>query len=115
MAPRFIGALPRTLGALGRAALDTTESRALLAEAEAAGVVHAVNFEFRHDPARVKVRELIAGGAVGVPQQFWWTHTSDAWRRRRVSKACSSWFAANRESNWPSVSCACVSASLHSP
>jgi len=54
----------------------------LVAQAEATGVVHAVNFEFRHDPARVRLRALVAGGAVGRPEQFGWTHASDAWRRR---------------------------------
>ena len=54
----------------------------LVAQAEATGVVHAVNFEFRHDPARLRLRQLLADGAIGVLQQFAWTHASDAWRRR---------------------------------
>ena len=57
-------------------------ARELVEAAEAAGVVHAVNFEFRHDPARVRLRQLVADGAVGSPEQFAWTHASDAWRRR---------------------------------
>jgi predicted dehydrogenase len=60
--------------------LDATEARAMLHEAAAAGVVHLVNFEFRHDPARLRLRALIEAGAVGRPEQLHWTHLSRAWR-----------------------------------
>ena len=63
-------------------AMDAVEAAALLKDALAAGVVHAVNFEFRHDPARLQLHRLVADGGVGVPQQFAWTHASNVWRRR---------------------------------
>src|SRR2546428_9386214 len=57
-------------------AMDAEEAAALVAEAEAAGVVHLVNFEFRHQPARVRLRELLAEGAIGRPEHLLWTHYS---------------------------------------
>ncbi len=44
-----------------------TEAREMRDAANAAGVLHFVNFEFRHDPVRSKVAELIASGAIGRP------------------------------------------------
>jgi predicted dehydrogenase len=44
-----------------------TEAREMRDSANAAGVLHFVNFEFRHDPVRSKVAELIASGAIGRP------------------------------------------------
>jgi predicted dehydrogenase len=46
-------------------ALDGEESAALEAEARAAGVVALCNFEFRYEPARAILRELVADGALG--------------------------------------------------
>lgn len=56
--------------------LDAGESAALLSEAEAAGVVHLVNFELRHEPARVQLKRLLADGAVGRVEHVTWTHHS---------------------------------------
>ena len=49
---------------------------AMLAHAEAAGVVHLVNFEFRCDPMRGRLRELVRGGAIGAVEHVQWTHVT---------------------------------------
>ena len=71
-------------------ARDTREAREMLAMAERAGVVHAIDHEFRYTPARSKVKELLAAHAIGEmrlalvmemtgmlvdpakPRQEWW-------------------------------------------
>jgi predicted dehydrogenase len=71
-------------------ARDTAEAREMLAMAERAGVVHAIDHEFRYTPARSKVKELIEAHAIGEmrlalvmemtgmlvdparPRQEWW-------------------------------------------
>jgi predicted dehydrogenase len=71
-------------------ARDTREAREMLAAAERAGVVHAIDHEFRYTPARSKVKELLDARAVGEmrlalvmemtgmlvdparPRQEWW-------------------------------------------
>jgi predicted dehydrogenase len=49
------------------------EAEAMAARAEAAGVVHLVNFEFRHQPARVTMHALITSGAIGRPEHLAYT------------------------------------------
>ncbi len=44
---------------------SSEEGAALTAEAKAAGVINLLNFEFRHQPARRKMRELITSGELG--------------------------------------------------
>ena len=44
---------------------NADEAREMLEAAKAAGVLHFLNYEFRHQPARLKVRELIQSGAIG--------------------------------------------------
>jgi len=71
-------------------ARDTAQAREMLAAAERAGVVHAIDHEFRYTPARSKVKELIDAHAIGEmrlalvmemtgmlvdparPRQEWW-------------------------------------------
>lgn len=71
-------------------ARDTGEAREMLAAAERAGVVHAIDHEFRYTPARSKVKELLEARAIGEmrlalvmemtgmlvdptrPRQEWW-------------------------------------------
>jgi predicted dehydrogenase len=71
-------------------ARDTDEAREMLAAAERAGVVHAIDHEFRYTPARSKVKELLEASAIGEtrlallmemtgmlvdparPRQEWW-------------------------------------------
>jgi predicted dehydrogenase len=56
--------------------LDALEAETLHAAAEAAECLHLVNFEFRYDPMRERVRELVLGGAIGEPEHVAWTHLS---------------------------------------
>lgn len=57
-------------------ALDPLDAAAMLGAAQAAGVVHLVNFEFRYHPARRLVRDLIRGGAIGEVEHISWVHLS---------------------------------------
>lgn len=52
---------------------SAAEAAALTAEATDAGVINLVNFEFRHEPARVRLRQLLDDGAVGRPEHVQWT------------------------------------------
>ncbi len=61
-------------------ALSAGEATELLAEAERAGVVHLVNFEFRQDPVREQLRALMTDGAVGRVEHVQWTHLSSGSR-----------------------------------
>ena len=56
--------------------LDASEAEALYGAAEAAECTHLVNFEFRCDPMRALVRDLVRDGAVGTPEHVSWTHLS---------------------------------------
>jgi predicted dehydrogenase len=61
-------------------ALDAREAESLLHEAQQAKVVHGLNFEFRHHPVRVRIKELLEEGAVGRPRHVNWTHLSSGSR-----------------------------------
>jgi predicted dehydrogenase len=52
------------------------DAETLFAAAEAADCLHFLNFEFRYSATRQLVRDLIAGGAIGVPEHVQWTHLS---------------------------------------
>jgi predicted dehydrogenase len=60
--------------------LHSGESRRMLAQARAAGVIHALNFEFRFDPARERLHRLVVDGAVGIPEHVLWVHVSSGSR-----------------------------------
>jgi predicted dehydrogenase len=57
------------------------EAEEMLGVAEAGEVVHAVNFEFRQQPARRRVHELIHAGAIGEVQHVQWASTNAVFRR----------------------------------
>jgi predicted dehydrogenase len=57
-------------------ALDATEGAELVADAERAGVVNLVNFEFRWEPARIALRDALHAGAIGRPEHVAWAHLS---------------------------------------
>lgn len=61
-------------------ALDGREAEMLLREAEQAKVVHLVNFEFRHHPVRVRIKDLVDAGAIGRPHHVHWAHLSSGSR-----------------------------------
>ena len=48
--------------------------------AEAAGVVNLVNFEFRHQPARLAMHDLLLSGAVGRPEHLAYTASTSGSR-----------------------------------
>lgn len=52
------------------------EARELLGEAEAAGAVHLVDFEFRYHPVRRVLREIVGAEVVGAVEHVSWTHLS---------------------------------------
>jgi predicted dehydrogenase len=56
--------------------LHAEEYAGLLAAAEAAGTVHLVNFEFRCDPMRRRLRDLVRGGVLGELEEVSWTYRS---------------------------------------
>jgi predicted dehydrogenase len=61
--------------------VNAEQAEAMLDLAEGEEVVHAVNFEFRHQPARRRVHELVHNGAIGVVEHVQWTSTNAVFRR----------------------------------
>jgi predicted dehydrogenase len=61
--------------------VTAAEAFEMLELADAGEVVHAVNFEFRHQPARMRVHELVRGGAIGRVDHVQWTYTGAVFRR----------------------------------
>jgi len=57
-------------------ALDADEAAELEAEARAAGVVALCNFEFRYEPARARLREMVADGVLGEIEHVQMTRIS---------------------------------------
>ena len=57
------------------------DAEAMAAQAQAAGVVNLVNFEFRHQPARLTMHELLASGSVGRPEHLAYTAFTSGSRR----------------------------------
>lgn len=53
--------------------MSAQESRAMLDQAQSAGVLHFLNFEFRSDPTRTALKDLIDGGAIGQVRHVHWT------------------------------------------
>lgn len=64
----------------GRSADD---ARAMLDAAEQAGVPHFVNFEFRANPGRAKVKDLLDSGAIGTPRHIQYSGFSNYMALRR--------------------------------
>jgi len=59
---------------------SVAQAEDLAAQAKAAGVLHLVNFEFRHQPARRKMRELITSGEIGRPEHLHYSALSSGSR-----------------------------------
>jgi predicted dehydrogenase len=57
-------------------ALGAAEAAALVADADRAGVVNLVNFEFRWEPSRVALRDALVAGAIGRAEHVAWAHLS---------------------------------------
>jgi predicted dehydrogenase len=49
------------------------EAQAMTEAAEAAGIINLVNFEFRHQPARRTMQQLLQAGAIGRPEHLAYT------------------------------------------
>ncbi len=67
------------------AGLNAAETKAMIAACEGAGVVHAVGFQFRFEPALAAFRAALARGAVGRVEAFeidWLTAAPEARSRR---------------------------------
>jgi predicted dehydrogenase len=56
------------------------DAAAMLADAGSAGAVHLVDFEFRYDPTRALLHELVADDALGAVEHIAWTHLSSGSR-----------------------------------
>jgi predicted dehydrogenase len=57
-------------------ALDATEAATLLDAVEQAEVLHVCNFEFRREPAREMVAQILRSGEIGTAEHVTWTHLS---------------------------------------
>ena len=62
---------------------DAEEAREMRDLATRAGVLHFLNFEFRSDPMRLKLKALLDGAAIGTPQHLSWTTFSSGGRKLR--------------------------------
>ena len=62
---------------------DAAEAREMADLAKEAGVLHFLNFEFRSDPMRLKLKELLDGGAIGAPVHLNWIAFSAGGRKLR--------------------------------
>lgn len=60
--------------------LSAAESREMLEAATAAGAIHLLNFEFRHEEARQQIKTLIDEGVIGSPRHILWTRHSSGSR-----------------------------------
>jgi predicted dehydrogenase len=52
--------------------VSSQQARQMLARARDKGVIHLLNFEFRHDPGRKRVKEIIESGAIGKVTHIHW-------------------------------------------
>ena len=52
---------------------SAAEAEGMVAAANDAGLVHLLNFEFRHEPARLRVKQLLDEGAIGTPEHLQWS------------------------------------------
>ena len=55
---------------------NADDAAAMLADARSAEVAHFVDFEFRYDPMRMLLRQLVGGEALGTIEHIGWTHLS---------------------------------------
>jgi predicted dehydrogenase len=52
---------------------SAAEAQTMVDAAAQAGAINLLNFEFRHEPARVRVKQMIGDGAIGTPEHLQWT------------------------------------------
>jgi len=53
--------------------ISMSEARQMLDRASEKGVIHLLNFEFRYDPGRARVKQIISSGAIGKVTHIHWT------------------------------------------
>src|SRR5579863_9814761 len=84
--------LPHVMTALdhGRAVLcdkpfgrDAAEARAMRDRARSVGVLNFLNFEFRRQPSRVKLKQMLDDGAIGPLQHISWTFIGSGLRAQK--------------------------------
>ncbi|HEY3844393.1 MAG TPA: Gfo/Idh/MocA family oxidoreductase [Acidimicrobiales bacterium] len=68
-------------------ALDSGQTAEMLAAAEAAGSRHAVCFEGRWEPTRLRIWETVASGSLGVPYLARGSATADFWHPSRGTQS----------------------------
>lgn len=75
---------------------NAAEAREMLELATSAGVLHFLNFEFRFDPLREQMKQLLDSGAIGNP-----LHMSCSMFTSRGRKAAHSWlFEKDKGGGW---------------
>ncbi len=62
---------------------NAEEAREMRDLATRAGVLHFLNFEFRSDPLRLKLKALLDAGAIGAPAHLSWTAFNSGGRKLR--------------------------------
>ena len=62
---------------------NTADAIAMVEHADVAGAVALLNFEFRHHPGRIRLRELIRDGAIGDVRHLQWSVFGSGFVRRR--------------------------------
>lgn len=62
---------------------DATQARAMRDRARDLGVLHFLNFEFRHQPARVQLKALLDAGRIGTLQHVNWTVIGNGLRAQK--------------------------------
>lgn len=53
--------------------VSADQARQMLERARETGVIHLLNFEFRFDPGRARVKEIVDSGAIGEVTHLHWT------------------------------------------
>lgn len=62
---------------------NATEARAMRDRANALGVVNFLNFEFRRQPSRIKLKQLLTEGAIGTLRHISWTFIGSGLRLQK--------------------------------
>ena len=62
--------------------INAAQAREMRDAARAAGVLDFLNFEFRYNPARAKIRDLVASGAIGTLQHIACSSITSYMRKR---------------------------------
>ena len=62
---------------------DAAEARGMRDRAVQAGALHFLNFEFRRQPSRVRLKQLLADGAIGALRHVSWQFIGSGLRKQR--------------------------------